>query len=92
MFLQLIKKITGQSSEGNTSNAQKKTTTYTISGMHCASCAMSIDGALEDIAGVHSATTSYPKSTTSVTFNPKLITDEVLQKAIKNLGYSADFR
>jgi copper chaperone CopZ len=66
-----------------------KNLTFPITGMHCASCAMSIDGALEDIAGVQSATTSYPKSTTSVTFNSKLIPSEVLQKAIKNLGYTA---
>jgi len=90
MFLKFLKKITGQnSSAGSKHTAQKETVTYSISGMHCSSCAMSIDGALEDIAGVQSATTSYPKSTTAVTFNSKLISSEVLQNAIKNLGYTA---
>lgn len=90
MILKLFKKITGQENKDAhaQSNSQKKTITLSIDGMHCASCAMSIDGALEDIAGVQSATTSYPQSKTSVTFNSKLISNEVLENAIKNLGYS----
>ena len=33
--------------------------TLKITGMHCPSCAMNIDGALEDTAGVIEAETSY---------------------------------
>ena len=35
-----------------------------IDGMHCTSCSLSIDGELEDLPGVISASTSYAKSIT----------------------------
>ena len=35
-----------------------------IKGMHCTSCAMNIDGELEDTKGVKEANTSYAKQKT----------------------------
>ena len=39
-----------------------------ISGMRCASCAMTIDEELEELDGVTEAKTSYRKQVTKVTF------------------------
>ncbi len=62
---------------------------FQIKGMHCTSCAMSIDGELEDIEGVSSATTQYASATTEVSFDPTKINGSAIQKAITGLGYTA---
>ena len=51
--------------------------TFRLSGMHCTSCAMNIDFALEDM-GVKSAKTSYAKQETEVEFD-----EQKIKKALK---------
>lgn len=63
------------------------TTTLTIKGMHCASCAMLIDNELESLPGVTSATTSYAQSQTSIEFNPSQTNEAEFKKAISKVGY-----
>lgn len=62
--------------------------TFNIEGMHCTSCAMNIDGELEDTEGVTSAETSYAKSKTVVTYDPTKITEDKLKEVIESLDYS----
>lgn len=64
--------------------------TLKISGMHCTSCAMNIDGELEDTEGVKEANTNYAKATTEVTFEPEKITDKKIIEIIKGVGYTAE--
>lgn len=64
--------------------------TFTISGMHCPSCSMNIDGELEDTDGVISAQTSYAKSQTEVVFDATQTSSEKLSEIIAELGYSAE--
>lgn len=59
-----------------------------IEGMHCSSCAMDIDGQLED-NGVLESRTSYAKSITEVEFNPNDISEERIIKIIEKTGYKA---
>lgn len=63
------------------------TAKFQISGMHCSSCSLNIDGELEEQAGVLSSSTSYAKSITTVKFNKKKIDVEQLMQTIRNLGY-----
>jgi len=58
-----------------------------IGGMHCTSCAMNIDGALEDTDGVLKATTNYAKSEVTVHFEPKKIKAEKIAAVIVEQGY-----
>ncbi len=60
-----------------------------INGMHCTSCAMNIDGDLEDTAGVKESNTNYAKALTQVTFDSDKISEEEIIKIIKNTGYDA---
>ena len=60
-----------------------------ISGMHCSSCAMNIDGALEDLPGVMSADTSYASATTTVRFDPTKSSQEQVLRTISEAGYHA---
>ncbi len=58
-----------------------------IDGMHCTSCSMSIDGELEEVDGVIESNTSYAKSKTKVTYNPKLVDLEKIKQVIESLEY-----
>ncbi|MBW7955474.1 heavy-metal-associated domain-containing protein [Patescibacteria group bacterium] len=60
---------------------------FKIEGMHCASCSMNIDGELEDTTGVLSASTSYAKAETAVTYDPQLVSIEKLKETIESLDY-----
>lgn len=68
--------------------SQGQTVTFKIEGMHCTSCAMNIDGELEDTEGVTTAETSYAQSKTKVTFDPSKVTEDKLKKVIESLDYS----
>jgi copper chaperone CopZ len=68
---------------------EAQTVTFKISGMHCTSCAINIDGELEDTVGVVSATTSYAKSETVIIFDPTKVTADKLKEVIQSLQYSA---
>lgn len=67
-----------------------KTAKLKIVGMHCNSCAMNIDGELEDTNGISSANTSYAKSQTEVKFNSDKISLEKIGKIIEKVGYQTE--
>lgn len=57
--------------------------------MHCSSCAMNIDGELEDTKGIKAANTSYVKQITEVEYEEKDIDVKQIVSVIKNVGYTA---
>lgn len=61
-----------------------------IIGMHCVSCAMNIDGDLEDTKGVKSAKTSYAKQECEVEFEDGVVTIEEIVKTVDQTGYKAE--
>lgn len=61
--------------------------TFKIAGMHCTSCAMNIDGALEETPGVYSSFTSYAQSKVSVEYDPQQLTLNDLKQVITDQGY-----
>lgn len=61
--------------------------TLKLSGLHCTSCSLTIDGELEDTKGVLKANTSYAKQETVVEYNPNLVKPPQLTQVIENLGY-----
>lgn len=66
-----------------------KTIVLNIKDMHCSSCAMSIDWALEETEGIKSAKTNYAKSQTQVEFDPDKLSDKKIIAIISRVGYSA---
>lgn len=60
-----------------------------IDGMHCTSCAMNIDGELEDTEGVKQSNTNYAKQSTEVEFDEKKLDEKKVIEIIKSVGYSA---
>jgi Cu+-exporting ATPase len=63
---------------------------FKISGMHCTSCAMNIDGELEDTNGIKQSKTNYAKSLTEVEFDPEKVNDKAIVEIIKKVGYQAN--
>ncbi len=60
---------------------------FQIEGMHCVGCAMTVDGALEDLPGVKSASTNYAKQVADVEYDERKITEARIVEVIKEAGY-----
>lgn len=72
----------------DTENADTQTVTFAIQGLHCTSCSLNIDGALEETKGVVSAATSYRTSETTIVFDPNFVSEGELSLVITGLGYT----
>ena len=64
-----------------------ETITLKLSGLHCTSCSLNIDGELEDLSGVISSSTSYAKQESVIIYDPTLAKPADFSKTIKSLGY-----
>ncbi|MEO6398472.1 MAG: cation transporter [Tepidiformaceae bacterium] len=64
-------------------------TKFEIKGMHCVSCALSIDDKIEALPGVRRAKTSYAKQQTNVDFDAEMASEQMLIAAVKAAGYEA---
>ncbi len=62
---------------------------FKIDGMHCTSCALSIDEELEEVSGVQRAKTSYARQISEVDFDERQVNEIVILQAIANAGYKA---
>ena len=66
---------------------------FKIDGMHCTSCAMNIDGDLEDnVKGVKCANTNYAKQECEVEFEEEEVKIEQIIKQINETGYQAQVK
>lgn len=61
-----------------------------ISGMHCSSCSLSVDGELEDLTGVIKAETSYAKQESKVEFDASKVSEKEIKRTITDLGYGVN--
>ncbi len=59
--------------------------TYKLKGMHCTSCAMVIEGELEDIGA--NASCSYARETVDVAFDENKLTEAAIKDTIRKAGY-----
>jgi len=66
--------------------------TLSLSGLHCTSCALTIDDALEDTPGIIKANTSYAGSLVKVTFNPEKVSVKQIQSVINAAGYRSKLK
>lgn len=66
----------------------QKPTTYQIKGMHCASCALTIEKTFKKTEGVISAEVNYGTETAKIALDHSKIHPEALSKQIEPLGYS----
>ncbi len=64
-----------------------KKTTLRITGMHCASCAMNTEKALKGLPGVSYASVNIATEKATIEYDPAVINEIVLKKAIENAGF-----
>jgi copper chaperone len=62
---------------------------FRVEGMHCGSCALLIDDALEDLPGVQNTQTTVKQGRSTVELDPSQSTPEDVIRAIEELGYQA---
>src|SRR3972149_2098868 len=60
---------------------------FPIIGMHCASCALTIEKALKKVPGVKSAMVNFATEKAAVEYEEN-VDQEVLKKAVTNTGYN----
>ena len=65
-----------------------ETNTYTIKGMHCASCAIIIEKTLNKAEGVESAQVNFGTESVRVVFNKEKTDFQKISKKVEPLGYS----
>ncbi len=67
--------------------SQSKVETLNIAGMHCASCALLIKKSLDSVNGVESSNVNYATHKALVKFDPTIVDNSLLEKAVISAGY-----
>lgn len=62
--------------------------TYRVHDMHCANCAMRIEGIEDRLPGIVSVEASYRKGQVKVAFDETRVTEEQILAAVARLGYT----
>ncbi|MDD4286760.1 MAG: heavy metal translocating P-type ATPase [Candidatus Peribacteraceae bacterium] len=68
---------------------ETKRTILAITGMHCSSCAALISDHLKQTTGVTEANVNFASAKASILFNPSIVSEDDLIKAVKEAGYRA---
>jgi copper chaperone len=70
--------------------AQPVTLAFAVSGMHCASCGLLIDDAVEELEGVERCETDIRRGRTVVLADPAVATVDDIVAAVAAAGYQAE--
>jgi len=71
---------------------EKKNAELKITGMHCATCAVTVEEALSGVKDVSSAQVNFGTETARVEFDPKKTSLAELEKAVRDAGYDVTNR
>ncbi|HLC49069.1 MAG TPA: heavy metal translocating P-type ATPase [Candidatus Andersenbacteria bacterium] len=63
--------------------------TFSIQGMHCASCVVTLEGSLSKIPGVSQTHVNLATEKATVEYDPAKVTDQDFMKAVESVGYEA---
>ena len=63
--------------------------TFSIKGMHCASCVSALEKSLKGVEGVSKANVNLATEKATVEYDPNKVTDKELSSAVSNVGYQA---
>ncbi|GLT32807.1 hypothetical protein SLA2020_074470 [Shorea laevis] len=61
-----------------------------VTGMTCAACSNSVEGALRNLDGVFTASVALLQNMADVVFDPTLVKDEDIKNAIEDTGFEAE--
>jgi Cu+-exporting ATPase len=68
--------------------AEKGKLTFAIQGMHCASCAGTIDKKLSALPGIRSVRINFAEDTGTVEFDPERLGSDEIFEAVREAGYT----
>ncbi len=77
-----------QHADAKTGQVGLKTASMAISGMNCASCALTIEKALKKVPGVKEANVNYAAEKATIEYNPSQLKEKNLAEVIESAGYS----
>ena len=63
------------------------TTKLKVSGLHCGSCALTVDDALEDLDGVKKSSTSFARGRTKLEYDETKVDLDTVRAVVASLGY-----
>lgn len=63
--------------------------TFSIKGMHCASCVYIIEKALKNVNGVNEANVNLATNKATIVYDQQKVSDEQLASTVSNVGYKA---
>ncbi len=67
----------------------QKTIDLQINGMTCASCVLHVERDIKGLTGIQDAVVNLPLKRGQVTFNPEVLSEKDIVKAIENAGFKA---
>ncbi|HVO77341.1 MAG TPA: heavy metal translocating P-type ATPase, partial [Methanomassiliicoccales archaeon] len=76
-----------QAPRKETKHVDKKTTSFGLTGMTCATCAETIQRSLADVTGVDQAAVNFATERATVSYDPGKVGIEKLTKAVTEAGY-----
>ncbi len=65
----------------------KRTVTFGVTGMTCASCAGIVEGAIGELPGVEQASVNLATEKARVMYDPAVVSPDAIQKAVREAGY-----
>ncbi|MCX6653122.1 MAG: heavy metal translocating P-type ATPase [Methanomassiliicoccales archaeon] len=68
-------------------HAEKRTASFGLTGMTCATCAETIQRSLVDLSGVDDAQVNFATERATVSYDPKKVNVERLKAAVRDAGY-----
>ncbi|KAM7530304.1 hypothetical protein LguiB_033714 [Lonicera macranthoides] len=68
----------------------RRTIQVRVTGMTCAACSNSVEGALRSVDGVLQASVALLQNRADVVFDPSLVKDEDIKNAIEDAGFEAE--
>ena len=71
---------------------EKKKAELKITGMHCATCAVTVEEALANVRNVTKAQVNFGTDTAHVEFDPSKVSIAALEKAVRDAGYEVTNR
>ena len=72
------------------SSASLKTSTFSISGMTCPSCARGLEASFRNLAGVSEAKVDYDAKRATISYDPAKQNEQALRKLVTDAGYSTE--
>ena len=78
----------GKDTEKTTTGSdEKRSVSFGVAGMTCASCVASVEKALKKVEGVSDARVNFAVEKATVDFDPNFVSREDLEKAVTDAGY-----